>query len=123
MPKTPFALAAALCCLSSTTALHALSLADFQTCIGPSGVGTTCQLSSGTYTLSTPLVIGRSGITVEGGVWQSPTRTVLRRGASGLYALMEGSTGITSVTVRDLMFDGNRYGFGTRGAGHYREVR
>jgi len=93
---------------------------DFQDCINQSGTPTnplTCELLPGIYTLNgaySPLTIGGSNLIITGG--GGPGDTTLRRGNSTLESIMTvvaTVTTVTNVTISNLTFDGNRYGFGT----------
>jgi len=107
------------------------SLAALQDCIGPDGgrlgYSSICQLTPGTYAVpftnssGSPqgqLVIYRSGIVIEG--MESPSDTTIQRGSSSAKWLMEDCvpnpndpscpSAITNVAVKNLTFDGNRYG-------------
>ena len=118
-------------------------LADFQACINPSTfadlrtMAQTCKLSPNRYQVcpngaapqGTPpvctgtgpvgLAIGHKGrsFTIEGG--GAPGDTVLVRASSTSVGSMMAATDptVTNVTIQNLSFDGNRYGFGTKGAG------
>jgi hypothetical protein len=83
----------------------------FRTCVGSSGSGSTCSLSSGTYTVCTSIAVGRSSITIEGADITSPGDTILQRGAD-IQQIMYDATGggVSYVTVEGITFDGNRYG-------------
>lgn len=92
------------------------TLSGFQDCIGANGASlgysTTCELSAAgsPYLVTTPLIIGRSGIVVTG---SSLSSTVLRRNSSSLAVILKASSAaITNVTVSHLTLDGNRYGVG-----------
>jgi hypothetical protein len=99
-----------LAALGWTQACPAASLAAFTTCIGPQGTGTVCQLDAGTYQISSTLFIGRSNITIEGSTATSPGATVLQRAPGFTNTLLRDPypNGLTSITVRDFTFDGNR---------------
>jgi parallel beta helix pectate lyase-like protein len=73
------------------------------------GAGPVCQLDAGTYVLSLPLVIERSNITVKGTIKTSRSDTTLRRApGSNRGILVNYAVGLSSITVRDLTFDGAR---------------
>ena len=96
------------------------NLTDLQTCIGPFGNPNsgTCILSPTSYTVHlTPgyLLIGRSNVTISGG--GGPGDTTLVRGDQSLPYIMRNN-GASNVTISNLTFDGNRYGFGTGGVGN-----
>lgn len=94
------------------------NLADLQTCIGTGGSAySTCQLSPGVYSVSTPLQTQRSNFTITGTMSAGPADTVLTRGVSTLPYILEDQSGVTNVTIQYLTFDGNRYGFGIQGQG------
>src|SRR5579872_3322647 len=99
-----------LAALGLIQACSAASLASFTTCIGPQGVGTVCQLDAGTYQISSTLFIGRSNITMKGATATSPGATVLQRAPGFTNSLLRDQypNGFTSITIRDLTFDGNR---------------
>lgn len=93
-------------------------LTDFIACIGSSGTAQTCMLSPARYPVPVPapgetvgLKIGRSNIIITGG--GGPGDTILYRGDPSLAYIMRPSTAVTNVTISNLTFDGNRYGFGT----------
>ena len=124
-------LAGSLLCLSAV-ALRAQTPqpvpSSFVTCIGPYGSGNPCQLPPGIWLVTSPLVIGRSGITITGTATAGPGDTVLRREFitvdantpknSIMYAGNDLSNNpVTNVTISYLTFDGNRYAWGTAGAG------
>lgn len=95
------------------------SLAALQDCIGPGGAGD-CQLAPGVYTVPftdsggqqrTSLQVGRSNFAITG--MGDATETIVQRAAPTVSALMAAAdTTITRVTISNLTFDGNRYGFG-----------
>jgi hypothetical protein len=90
-----------------TTAAHALSLQEFITCIGAQGQGSVCQLDAGTYQISSTLFIGRSNVTIKGTQVNSVPGTVLQRPPGMINPLLRAAN-LSSITFRDLTFDGNR---------------
>lgn len=103
---------------SIASATVATSLAALQDCIGGGAAGD-CQLSPGIYTVpftdssgrqATTLQIGRSGFTISG--MGDASETVIQRGAPNVVSLMTADGRVTDVAIRNLTFDGNRYGFG-----------
>jgi parallel beta-helix repeat protein len=100
------------CVAAAFLPCQAASLAQFTTCISAQGQGAVCQLDAGTYAISSALRIGRSHLTIAGTVVTSAQDTVLQRAAGYTGTLMEDapltSTGLDSITIRDLTFDGNR---------------
>ena len=96
--------------------LVGLDFGDFVTCVGASGVGSTCQLDSGIYTISSSIEIGRGGITItgttndEGDVILQATSTLVSADAPIMYS----DSGL-AVTIEWLTFDGNRNGTTTCG--------
>jgi hypothetical protein len=110
--------------LTVTVLGPAATLADFQSCLSgnmPYDTAATCALQPnpldpfGRYAVTTatnPLRIGRSGFVITGieGPYGYP---VLYRAdnPSGESDIMIGGTGVTGVTIQNLTFDGNRYGF------------
>ena len=95
----------------------AADIAEFTRCIGPDGVGPVCQLDSGTYQIQSTLLIGRSNITLKGTVVDSRRATILQRAPGFTDILMADQFSITStpiltsITIRDFVFDGNRSQF------------
>ena len=99
--------------LAGITSALAYNLHDFGTCIS-TGSAETCTLDSSStpysVTSSAPLIIGRSGFRIQGG--GAPGDTILQRGDSGVTYIMTAAVGVTGVTIKNLTFDGNRYGVG-----------
>jgi len=95
------------------------SLAALQDCASAEGAGD-CLLAPGAYTVpfidssgrqQPTLQIGRSGFTISG--MGDASETVIQRSASDVSSLMVAADStITGVTITNLTFDGNRYGFG-----------
>ena len=102
----------ALAVLVLVRASDALTLQDFIQCIGPQGQGPVCQLDAGSYSINATLFIGRSNITIQGGVPASPSSTTVQRAAGFTDSLLRDTTAplapLHSITIRNLTFDGNR---------------
>jgi hypothetical protein len=68
-----------------------------------------CELDDGIHQVSSTLLIGRSNITIKG---NSSRRTILQRSpgfrAPLLRDIFPNPVRLTSITIRDLTFDGNR---------------
>jgi hypothetical protein len=97
-----------------------LSFDEFRVCISHNSKKGTCRLAPGpVYSVDQTLLIERSNITIEGLIVSGPSDVVLRRGQFDLAFIMQASLGYkpTGVTIRNLTFDGNRYGWGTGGYG------
>jgi hypothetical protein len=92
----------------------ALSFQDFVQCVGASGQGAVCQLDPGIYPVSETIGIGRSNMTITGTVLGPLLETTLQRAPGFNGALLTDvnaiGTTLTSITIRDLTFDGNRDG-------------
>jgi len=113
------------------TASVITTLEGLRNCIGAQGgvlgYTSTCQLAPNlyqsdpsypAYSISDTLTIGRSGITIIGLITSGPADVTLRRTNALMKSIMAAaSTSITDVTITELTFDGNRYAFGTGGAG------
>jgi hypothetical protein len=84
------------------------SLAAFTACVGPQGSGATCTLPVGTYTVSQPIVIGRSNVTVTGGS-SDRSRTILVRDPTNTAPMMQvdAPQSLTGITIQNLTFCGN----------------
>ena len=106
---------------TSPSVVLTTNLSDFQTCIGPSSAAVTCMLAPGRYPVPLPatgqagLQIGRSNVIIAGG--GGPGDTILYRDAASLTYIMEPNAAVSHVTISNLTFDGNRYGFGTGATG------
>lgn len=96
--------------LISASLCNGASLTDFARCMSAQGQGSVCQLDSGTYVLNAPLMIGRSNLTIRGGNPNSAADTVLQRAPGYTGALLRDPYpgALTSISIRDLTFDGNR---------------
>lgn len=92
------------------------TIQTFLNCLNGSGRGanaSVCTIPTGTYTLTSPLVIGRSGVTVKGGSGDR-TKTLLVRGQNLTLPIMQiGNNGysnqttpLTAVTIENLTFCG-----------------
>jgi len=93
--------------LGATMVLNATSVPQaFLTCVSSVGTGATCQLPQGTYSVTTPIQVTRTGITIQGGS-VTPTDTVLQR-AANISSILTVQQGI-NVTIQFLTFDGNRF--------------
>lgn len=90
------------------------NMADFIRCIGPQGQGPVCQLDPGTYQINSTLLIRRSNITIKGTIINSRRDTTLQRAPAFNGILLADPFAftatpiLTSVTIRDFTFDGNR---------------
>lgn len=92
----------------------ALSFPDFVQCVGAGGQGTVCRLDGGIFPVSETIAIGRSNMTIAGTVLGPLLETTLQRAPGFNGALLTDvnaiGTTLTSITIRDLTFDGNRDG-------------
>lgn len=86
-----------------------LSLEEFRTCVGTSGQLPICTLNAGAYGISPHIAVQRSGIIVEGTLGLGK-ETTLYKGAR-FEPIMMIESGVTNVTVRHLIFDGQRSQF------------
>jgi hypothetical protein len=93
-----------------TDTLTSTNLTDFQSCIGSAGLVKNCVLMQDRYAVNTPLRIQRSGINVRGG--GGPGDTILYRNSANLVQIMVADANVSDVSVKNLTFDGNRYGPG-----------
>lgn len=83
---------------------------QLQNCIGSTGTARTCVLAQGRHPVNTPLRIQRSGITVMG--WGGPGDTTVYRNHANVVQIMVADANVSDVTIKNLTFDGNRYGPG-----------
>jgi hypothetical protein len=91
---------------------RALTYAEFVACVSASGQATVCQLNAGTYPVSATISIGRSNFTIEGTIVNAARATTLERASGFKGALLQdaeaaGAT-LKSITIRDLIINGNR---------------
>ena len=87
------------------TTLQALS-----NCISSSPSGSTCTLAdaTGPYTVTTPIVIGRSNVTVTGGgANRSATVLVRAPGNTAEMMLVDAAQPLTGITIQNLTFCGS----------------
>lgn len=88
-------------------------LQDFIHCVSASGSGSCLPLPGGTYTLADPIVIGRSGITVQGST-DPANKTLLVRSHDLTVPMMQvgddhgnhNTVPLTGVTIQNLTFCG-----------------
>ncbi len=77
-------------------------------CISSSPSGSTCTLAPTTYTVTTPIVIGRSSITVKGGgATRSDTVLVRAPGNTAEMMLVDAAQPLTGITIQNLTFCGS----------------
>jgi len=76
----------------------------------------TCTLNPGRYTVTNQLNIFCSNCTITGG--GGPGNTILVRGDPSLSTMMFATGYAANVTISNMTFDGNRYGFGINNAGN-----
>jgi len=82
-------------------------LQTFQTCLGDASKPT-CTLPTGTYTVSSEILIGRSNVTVSGGS-SDPHQTALVRDPALTQPMMRvtAATPVTGITIQSLTFCGS----------------
>jgi hypothetical protein len=106
--------------LPAALSQQTLTLDQFRTCISPQGYdyGSTCLLEAklgappnDAHNITQPLVIGRSGILVQGTLVSSRSNTTLRRMAP-MDAVVIVADGVYNVSIWDFTFDGNRRTYG-----------
>ncbi|MCC6585757.1 MAG: hypothetical protein IT168_03485 [Bryobacterales bacterium] len=90
--------------------VYATDPAQLQSCIGLAGTAQVCVLVQGRHAVNTPLRIQRSGITVMGA--GGPGDTTLYRNSATLGQIMIADEWVSNVAIKNLTFDGNRYGPG-----------
>jgi hypothetical protein len=92
-------------------------LSSFRSCLALGSAALICELPQGRYEVKSALNIGRS-VQIRGS--GGPGDTTLFRGSPSMetvQSIMVADPGVTNVVISNLTIDGNRYGFGTSGAG------
>ena len=100
-----FALGASLNCWS-------LDLTGFRACLGTTGQGSVCALDPGDWVIDSTVRVERSNLTVTGIITPDGTRPTLRRAVGFRQEMVrispqEGQK-LSTITIRELVFDGNR---------------
>ena len=89
-----------------------LDLAGFRACLRTNGQGSTCSLDPGEWVIDATVRVERSNLTVTGILAPDGTRPMLRR-APGFWQEMvrvspQSAQKLSTITIRQLTFDGNR---------------
>jgi uncharacterized repeat protein (TIGR01451 family) len=101
---------------STVTGRVTTNIQDFRICIGSNGTAGVCRLTPGRRELAAngdnaALRIQRSDFVITGS--GGPADTTLVRNSISFDYIMFADATATNVTITNLTFDGNRYGFGT----------
>lgn len=106
--KSGFIAAFALCAANC----WGLDLNGFRACLRTTGQGSTCALDPGEWVIDATVRVERSNLTVTGTLAPDGTRPTLRRAAGFRQEMVrvspQGGQKLSSLTIRQLSFDGNR---------------